>query len=59
MSITSDQELDARIHSFLERKTKRFPDLAKIEAEQERSGLLVKIQGNVSEWFHPQPRQAH
>ena len=59
MSINNDHELDARIHSFLERKTKRFPELAKLEAAQERSGLMVKIQSSLSDWFHPVPRRAH
>lgn len=58
MSITNDQELDNRIHDFLERKTQRFPELAKLDAEQERTGLLVKIQSNVSGWFHPIPKRA-
>lgn len=58
-TISNDSELDARISSFIDRKTKRFPEIANLEAEQERSGLLIKIQSNVSDWFHPVPRRAH
>lgn len=58
-AINNDQELDARINSFIERKTKRFPDLAKVEANQERSSVFVKVQSNMSDWFHPTLRRAH
>lgn len=59
MSIKTEQELDQRIHNFIERKTQRFPDIAKIQNQQERSSILVRMQGNVSELFRPTAHRAH
>lgn len=58
MSITSEQELEARIHSFLDRKLERFPEIARMESVQERSSLTVKVQASMSGLFRT-PKRAH
>ncbi len=50
MSISKDNELDARIHNFLERKMKRFPEIANLNTEQGRSSLTVKAQNKRAGW---------
>ena len=59
MSINNEQELDSRIRNFLERKTKRFPELTKIEGTQERIGIATKAQADFSEWLYPPTRHTH
>jgi hypothetical protein len=51
MSISSGQELDERIQNFLESKLKRFPDIANMSMEQERSSSTIKNRANTSAWL--------
>ncbi len=46
MSINKDDELEARIQNFLERKMQRFPEIANIDAMQERTSLTSKSSGH-------------
>lgn len=50
MSINKEDELDARIQNFLERKLQRFPEIANLDAKQERSSLTAKARRNGAVW---------
>ena len=51
MSISSGQELDQRIHNFLESKLKRFPEIANMSIEQQRSSSTIRNRANTEGWL--------
>ena len=51
MSISNGKELDQRIQNFLETKLKRFPEIANMSIEQERSSSTIRNRANTDNWL--------
>lgn len=52
MVTAADHKLDERIHSFLDRKMQKFPELDRIEINDERTSLLTRVQDMVTTMTH-------
>ncbi len=60
MKVMNQQQLDARIDSFLTRKTEQFPELSSITASSDRPGLRARAQNLSAIWPHiTHPRHSH
>ncbi len=52
MNISQSHELEQRIHSFMDRKTRQFPELEQIATKRARKDLLTRVQDFVTVWPH-------
>lgn len=60
MVTVAEHKLDERIHSFLDRKTREFPELDRITTKQEQTNLFTRVQDLVSNLSHvAHPRHSH
>jgi len=60
MRVRDDQELEAKIHLFMDRKLQKFPELRKLETKRESTSLLTRVQDFVAIWPHAgHPRHSH